>query len=296
MSSRVITPFCDAPDDDTINEVHKLYPVDLDAVDENLKSNADAQKRKQNKVKFGKFEHDSDRTRMRNESVSSISSLDMSNDNSHEITLSLSEIKLNGKEVANHDKWIKVSTTQQKQQKVVQARLKAISIAKDILNEPQTESFVKLTKNSPVTISSPTDKNTPTTRLSVSPKESPSFEGNKSQGNITFNWAGPKMSQKQRKKLAMQGESSHTVEESFVKATSESPVLTAPRNPWKIAESPITNSSPKAAKSLEFNQILADQKKQKDNYSRIITKPLNLTQVFGNFNTNYIIIISCTLL
>ncbi|CAG9795587.1 unnamed protein product [Diatraea saccharalis] len=284
MSSRVITPFYCAPSDEVIEECAMNYPINLDHTDEDMKKDdtLDAIKRKGKHSK--KIEYtESEKARMRYESVSSVTSLDLSNETSGDITLSLSNISKSSEKGARdkQEKWIEVPSAVQKQQKIIQARLKAVSNAKDILNEPQTEQLTRLTKNSSFRSIVRSQENTPTTsRVSVSPKESLLTELSRSpQGNLVISHVGPKLSQKQRKKMAMLGESSsHNLTDSFVnKLIIESPPE-KPKNPWKVCEPPVASSSPKA-KTIEFNKILTDQKKQKEDHSRIMTKPLALTQL-----------------
>ncbi|KPJ10508.1 Inhibitor of Bruton tyrosine kinase [Papilio machaon] len=288
MSSRVITPFFNSPNDDVIDEFAKNSPVDLSVIDEDLKKDdsiLEVNKRKTKQSKKVEYT-ESEKARMRYESVSSVTSLDLSYDTSGDVTLSLNSIAKENeiKKIEKKDKWIEVPSAQQKQQKVIQARLKAITTAKEILNETPTESFIKLTKsNSSNAMNSSKDNHGPgTSRMSESPKESSFSESNWGpQCNLVVNHIGPKLSQKQRKKLAMQGNDVSTPQnlDSYLsnKLNLGSPP-DKPRNPWKICEAPIASSSPKA-KAIEFNQILADQKKQKDDFSRIMTKPLALTQL-----------------
>ncbi|KAJ0174013.1 hypothetical protein K1T71_010159 [Dendrolimus kikuchii] len=274
MSSRIITPFYNAPTDDIIDESAKNYPVDLQYTEDDLKredSITEVKKKSKKKIEYT----ESEKERMRYESVSSVTSLDLSNEISGDITLSLTNISKENKNQENPDQWIKVPSSQQKQTKVVQARLKAISTAKEILNESPTESFTRLTKSnsSSAITASPT-------RISVSPKDSPSADLAKSpQGNIFISHVGPKLSQKQRKKLAMQGNESPQSLDSYLddKLNLGSP-SEKPKNPWKIVETPIASSSLNS-KTIEFNKILTDQKKQKEDFSRIMTKPLMLTQL-----------------
>lgn len=283
MSSRIITPFYNAPTDELIVELSKNYPVDLGVTDEDFKKDESieiSKKKRQKKIEYT----ESEKARMRYESVSSVNSLDLSNDTSGDITLSLSKISKETEKDAKEKqgKWIEVPSALQKQQKVVQARLKAISSAKDILNETPIESFMKLTKNNST---STIYDNATTSRMSVSPKGSPISDMPKSpQGNLVISHVGPKLSQKQRKKLAMQEDTTPQSLDNYManKLNIESPPEKV-KNPWKICEVPVASSSPKAAKAMQFNQILADQKKQKDDFSRIMTKPLHLTQVHISF-------------
>ncbi|XP_053614873.1 inhibitor of Bruton tyrosine kinase [Plodia interpunctella] len=286
MSSRVITPFYNAPSDDVIDDCAANFPVHLELTDEDVKNDSmiDNKDISKKKSKAKKIEYtESEKARMRYESVSSVTSLDLSNEVSGDITLSLSNISKESEKGAREkqEKWIEVSSSQQKQQKVVQARLKAISNARDILNETPTESFTKLTKNNSSS-SIIQSENVPTTsRISVSPKDSSIAEmaksPNMSQGFV-INHIGPKLSQKQRKKMALQGHDTPQRLDGYLnKLNIESPPE-KPRNPWKVVETPAASSSPKA-KAVEFNQILTDQKKQRDDYSRIMTKPLGLTQL-----------------
>lgn len=274
MSSRIITPFYNAPDDDVVNELHKLYAVNLDSIDDEFKADPVTPESTKKKNKPKKLDYtENEKARMRYESVSSVNSIDMSNDSAGDITLSLSKLSTEPEKVEK-DKWIKVPTAQQKQQKLVQARLKAINSAKDIQQQPQVESFVKLSKNNSIS-----DVDTTTAWMSVSPKETPLFDFTRSvQGSLIIN-QGPKLSQKQRKKLAQQNYASAQSLENNMSNNDivESPPT--PKNPWKLVEVPVASSSHVRPKILEFNQILADQKKQKDDSSRIMTKPLNLTQV-----------------
>lgn len=281
MSSRIITPFYNAPTDELIEELSKNYPVDLGVTDEDFKKDESievSKKKRQKKIEYT----ESEKARMRYESVSSVNSLDLSNDTSGDITLSLRKIsKETEKETKEKQgKWIEVPSALQKQQKVVQARLKAINSAKDILNETPTESFVKLSKNNST---STIYDNATTSRMSGSPKNCDLTTGDlpkSPQGNFLISHVGPKLSQKQRKKLAMQGDATPQSLDNYManKLNIESPPEKV-RNPWKICEVPMASSSPKAAKAMQFNEILADQKKQKDDFSRIMTKPLYLTQV-----------------
>lgn len=283
MSSRIITPFYNAPADEVIGEFSKNYALDLEITDEDFKKDESIEigrKKRPKKIEYT----ESEKARMRYESVSSVNSLDLSNDTSGDITLSLSKIiKETEKEAKEKQgKWIEVPSAQQKQQKVVQARLKAISSAKDILNETPTETFMKLTKNNSANY---IYDNASTSRMSVSPKDSPIGEMPRSpQGNLVISHVGPKLSQKQRKKLALQGDATPQSLDNYManKLNIGSPPEKI-RNPWKICEAPIASSSPKAEKTMQFNQILADQKKQKDDFSRIMTKPLHLTQVSISF-------------
>ncbi|XP_060805513.1 inhibitor of Bruton tyrosine kinase [Amyelois transitella] len=281
MSSRVITPFFNAPTDEVIDECAANFPIHLELTDEDIK-NDDTDIKEKKKSKSKKIEYtDSEKARMRYESVSSVTSLDMSNDVSGDITLSLSNISREEKGAREkQEKWIEVPSSQQKQQKVVQARLKAISNAREILNETPVESFTKLTKNN--SFNNQSTENVPTTsRMSMSPKDSSISEmmrsPNVTQGNLVISHIGPKMSQKQRKKLAMQEHVPQNLGDYFDKLNMGSPPE-KPKNPWKVVEAPVASSSPKA-KAMEFNQILTDQKKQREDFSRIMTKPLALTQL-----------------
>ncbi|CAH0713197.1 unnamed protein product, partial [Brenthis ino] len=279
MSSRVVTPFFNSPTDETIDQCVKNLPIDLEVIDEDVKRDDSiteiSKKKKQKKIEYT----ESEKARMRYESVSSVTSLDLSNDTSGDVTLSLTAIPKSGeKNTRETEKWTEVPTSQQKQQKVVQARLKAISIAKDILNEPPTNSFTKLTKNNSFNTNNQ-EPTIPTTsrQMSVSPKESEFCWG---QSNLVISHVGPKLSQKQRKKLASESEKSPQTLDSYLsnKLNIGSPP-DKPKNPWKICEAPIAQSSPNKQNAMEFNKILADQKKQKDDSSRIMTKSLTLTQL-----------------
>ncbi|KAL0820240.1 hypothetical protein ABMA28_006160 [Loxostege sticticalis] len=290
MSSRVITPFFNAPSDEIIEEFSINYPVNLDYTDEEMKKDEsliEVSKKKSKQSK--KIEYtESEKARMRYESVSSVTSLDLSNEVSGDITLSLRKISKDTEKGARdkQEKWIEVPSSQQKQQKVVQARLKAVSVARDILNEQPVEQFTKLTKNnsfSAIARTNSQDNNAPTTsRMSVSPKDSPIAEMARSpQGNLVISHVGPKLSQKQRKKLAIQGNdcTMQNLGDYLANKLNVDTTPEKPKNPWKICEPPVASSSPNKPKTIEFNQILTDQKKQKEDFSRIMTKPLTLTQL-----------------
>lgn len=283
MSSRVITPFYNAPDDEVIEEFAKTHPVNLELTDEDLKKDDSIIEIVSKKKRGKKIEYtDSEKERMRYESVSSVTSLDLSYDTSGDITLSLSKIPKESEKVTKEkkEKWTEVPSSQQKQLKVVQARLKAINIAKDLLNEAPAESFTKLTKSSSSSAMTIQDKLPTSSRMSVSPKDSPISEPawSPKQGNVVISHVGPKLSQKQRKKLALQGnDAPQSIDDYFTKINVGSPPE-KPKNPWKICELPVASSSPKS-KSIEFNKILTDQRKQKEDHSRIMTKPLLLTQL-----------------
>ncbi|XP_059059647.1 inhibitor of Bruton tyrosine kinase [Achroia grisella] len=285
MASRVITPFFNAPSDEIIDDCEVNFPIDLEVTDDDLKRDDSIVEVSKKKRQSKKIEYtDSEKARMRYESVSSVTSLDLSNEISGDITLSLSNISKETEKGARDkkEKWIEVPSSQQKQQKVIQARLKAINSARDILNETPTESFTKLTKtNSSNSININNIQDVPTSsRISVSPKDSPLTELSRSpQGNLVISHVGPKMSQKQRKKLAIQGivQSPQNLDDYVNKLNISSPPE-KPKNPWKICELPVASSSPNK-KTIEFNQILTDQKKQREDFSRIMTKPLTLTQL-----------------
>lgn len=288
MSSRVITPFYNAPNDEVVEEYDSLYPVDLDTIDDEVKrddSLIDVPKKKGRQKKLDYT--DSEKQRMRYESVSSVTSLDLSKEITDDITLSMSKIKDEKGSKDKQEKWIEVPSSQ-KQQKVVQARLKAISSAKDILNETPVESFTKLTKNSSaINIPSPTSPGL--SRMSVSPKDSPTSHNfpdlpKSPQGNFVINHVGPKLSQKQRKKLALEGnEQSPQNLTGYLSKVNGGSLPEKPRNPWKVCEVPVASSSPKS-KAMQFDQILTDQRKQKEDHSRIMTKPLALTQVINSLS------------
>lgn len=288
MSSRVITPFYNAPGDDVINNFAKSCPVDLGVTDEEFKRDDSADvtvSKKKSSRSSKKIEYtESEKARMRYESVSTVASLDLSAESEGDITLSLSKISPESKTSSKdkQQKWIEVPTAQQKQVKSVQARLKAITNARDLLSQESIhDSFVTLDRNASFTeISSP--ELASSSRMSVSPKDSPFADLARSpQGSLFISHVGSKLSQKQRKKLALQGSGSPPSPQSLNDFFSAKPSAvnspTTPKNPWKIVEAPVA-SSPRA-KALEFNQILADQKKQKGDSSRIMTKLLTMTQV-----------------
>lgn len=293
MSSRVITPFFNAPSDEVVEELASTYPVDLEYTDEDVRNDSVIEITKKKPKSSKKIEYtESEKARMRYESVSSVTSLDLSNEVSEDITLSLSNISKQSEKGARdkQEKWIAVpSAQQQKHLKAVQSRLKAVSNARDILNEPPVEQFTKLVKTNSLAIarSNSQENNVPTSsRMSVSPKDSPIAEMARSpQGSLIISHVASKLSQKQRKKLALQGNepinmqnlSDFLSNKLNVETTPEKPEK--PKNPWKICEPPVASSSPRVPKTIEFNQILTDQKKQKEDFSRIMTKPLALTQV-----------------
>lgn len=278
MSSRIITPFFNAPSDEIIEEFAKTYPVNLAITDEEYKKEDSIIEIPKKRSKQKKIEYtESEKERMRYESVSSVTSLDLSNEVSGDITLSLSKISKEAEKGSREkqEKWVEVPSSQQKQQKVVQARLKAISNARDIMNETPAESFTKLTKSSSPSAMTIQEKIPTSSQISVSPQDSMKSQ----QGNVIISHVGPKLSQKQRKKLALQGldSSSQNIVEHFNKIDIGSPPE-KPRNPWKICELPVASSSPNS-KAIEFDKILTAQKKQKEDHSRIMTKSLTLTQV-----------------
>ncbi|XP_023939294.2 inhibitor of Bruton tyrosine kinase [Bicyclus anynana] len=282
MSSRIITPFYNSPSDETIEECAKLVPLDLDVVDEDFKKDDSIVEVKKSK-KQKKIEYtENEKARMRYESVSSVTSLDLSNDTSGVVTLSLRSIsKDEEKNTRQTEKYTEVPTSQQKQPKIVQ-RLRGISLAQEIVtNETAVNSFTKLTKNN--SFGANQESSTPSTsRMSVSPKDTPPgpfSENGRGQGNLIINHVGPKLSQKQRKKLALENEQSPQTVDNFINKMTIGSPPDKPKNPWKICEAPVASSSPNKANSMEFNKILQDQKKQKDDSSRIMTKPLALTQL-----------------
>lgn len=272
MSSRIITPFFNAPSDDIIAEIDANYPVDLQNTEEDLKrddSITEIKKKGKKVIEYTKNEKE----RKRYESVSTVTSLDLPSGLSGNKTLPAKNIpKKNSQEQPN--KWIKVPSAQDKQTKVVQARLRAIGAAKEVLNETPNESFTKLTKSS-----SPSATTLNATNIPISSNDSSLTDTARSpKGSVIINHVGPKLSQKQRKKMAVMEMESP---KKFDGCLEHKPILESPsempKNPWKIVEAPSTSSS--NSKTMEFNNILTDQKKQKEDYSRIMTKSLTLTQL-----------------
>ncbi|KAL4702492.1 hypothetical protein ACJJTC_014635 [Scirpophaga incertulas] len=285
MSSRIITPFDNAPSDEIIEEFAMNYSINLDYTDEEVKkddSTVEVNKKKNKQLK--KLDYtENEKARMRYESVS-LTSHDLTNEIPGDITLSLSKISKEIEKNASNkkEKWIEVPKAQDKLQKV-NHRHKPIMV-RDVLNDSQTEQFTKLVSNnfldSPRS-SSVENSFASTSRMSVSPKESSFPELVRSpQSNFFISHVGPKLSQKQRKKMAEQGEASvQNLNDYMTNKINIGSPPEKPRNPWKICEPPAAASSPNKEISMEFDKILSAQKKQKEDHCRIMTKPLVLTQL-----------------
>lgn len=316
MCSRIITPFSEAPCDEDVILSANNFPVNLDetyeeeAFDEVKRDLAVVGSgKKKTKVRNISFT-ESEKARKRNESVSSVASLDL-NDRSEDVTLSLS--KISNPEDANvkSSGWVKVK----KPQKVVEARLKVINAAKEnsSILECYPESFTKLVKQdhyydaslsaSSPPAQSPISRNDSfgSPRTSSSPTSQWDFESNQSQEilsrspqttlNVTV---VNKLSQKQRKKLALEGRDCSLAEQldklnmkkplwggqtADVSSSAPEPVH---KNPWQKIEQPaasLTVAKPKKEDKITFSDIIQDERKQKVNFTKMMTKPLAMTQV-----------------
>lgn len=322
MCSRIITPFSEAPCDEDVILSANNFPVNLDetyeeeAFDEVKRDLAVAGSgKKKTKVRNISFT-ESEKARKRNESVSSVASLDLSNDRSEDVTLSLSKISNTEDANVKSSGWVKVK----KPQKVVEARFKVLNAAKEnsSILECYPESFTKLVKQdhfydaslpaSSPPAQSPISRNDSfgSPRTSSSPTSQWDFEYNQSQEilsrspqttlNVTI--VNTKLSQKQRKKLALDGRDCSLAEQldklnmkksqwggqtAGVSASVPEPVR---KNPWQKIEQPAANltvAKPKEDK-ITFSDIIQDERKQKENFAKMMTKPLAMTQVLKHID------------
>lgn len=284
MSSRIITPFSNAPDDETVNAAEKENRINLDNIDEDMKREEPIEVPRKKNKSTKKIEYtENEKARMRYESVSSVNALDLSTETgSGDITLSLRNLQLEGREqspIEKKEQWIKAPSNSEKQQKIVQARLKAIIAAKILTEEKHVESFTKLTKHasSPPPQSVLFESSSPKAINSVLPQEGYFDSPRSPQGSIYISHVGAKLSQKQRKKLALESKSGW--DDVLEKPVANEPSTSAPKNPWKVVEPPAQIVTLRKRTDPDFNEILADQRKQKDNFSKMMTKSLVMTQL-----------------
>ncbi|KAJ9579143.1 hypothetical protein L9F63_024751 [Diploptera punctata] len=370
MRYRIVTPYSYAPSQqlmEAVNDAHPILPWDTDddtrIIDEDfalLKKNLKTTKKKPRARKSSTGENGANSktlqstSRARNESVGSNISwgddivedhqdLDMdeliekpANQSEEDITLMLSENPTSPKEELS---WVKIVNNNDKQQRIVQARLKAVSLAREIPIKPTPESFTKLVPLSRQQQGRSVD-DTPPNSLPLTSDfpelqgTSPPFHNDHSKmpaHKHSENKKITKLSQKQRKKLLAEQQVGSPPEQSSYKPAQpawgnmtrteaaaqqhsfslldimkqemqqmkgpqsppstlikgpQSPpshLSTSPGfNPWqKVAEN--DNKSRKEATGdslvVSFSDIVADEKKQRENWSRMRAKPLQLTQL-----------------
>lgn len=306
MCKRIITPFSESASDEIIISIAEQFPTKIDDFDEDEISE-DMQKcnltnTSKKKLRLRKTsQSENEKVRRRNESINSVSSLDLSNDKNEDVQLCLTEISNNNKWENKIDEWTKVLNNNQKQQKIVQARLKAVTAAKEDANllESQSENFIKLSRNDSFSpsdnrlyspIQSPTqkkyfDSSNKASSPTINEDDNFSEISRSPQTTLNITIVNTKLSQKQRKRLALESKDNSVLAEELNKLNNKNPyapqtsqVDIAPqKNPWQKIPTPLVEM-PNNSK-VNFNEILEDQKKQKENLSKMMTKSLALTQV-----------------
>ncbi|XP_077287148.1 inhibitor of Bruton tyrosine kinase [Arctopsyche grandis] len=307
MSKRIITPFSESVSDEVVASITESFPTiieedcDDDELDEMQKCTLINSGKKKSRTR--KTSHCEDKIRKRNESSSSINSLDLSTERNEDVQLCLTEIS-NAANDSTGNGWTKVVNPNQKQQKIIQARLKAVTSAKEDVSllESHGESFTKLVKKdsfindstqySP--IQSPTQRthiNSPhNTSSPILQSDDASFEtlSRSPQTTLNITVVNTKLSQKQRKKLALEYKDNSLLAEqldrvngkkSWMNTVSDpEPSPTQPqKNPWQKIQTTRVET-PNNSKAT-FSDILEDQRKQKENLSKMMTKSLALTQL-----------------
>lgn len=308
MSKRIITPFSEAVSDEVVESITESFPTNIeedcddDELDEMQKCTLINSGKKKSRIR--KTSHSDDKIRKRNESLSSINSLDLSNERNEDVQLCLTEISNTANE-STATGWTKVV---QKQQKILQARLKAVTSAKEDISlvESHGESFTKLVKKdsfindstsfSP--IQSPTQKTHMGSPQNIS---SPILQSDdvyletmsrSPQTTLNITVVNTKLSQKQRKKLALGYKDNSLLAEQLDKVNGKKswtntiadpePSPTQPqKNPWQKIQT--TRAETPNNSKATFSDILEDQRKQKENLSKMMTKSLALTQVCLKF-------------
>lgn len=274
LSKRVITPFSDAPSDEIVKSVTDLCPVILKSDESDEENDVQGQKGSSEKKK---------KSRVRKNSENKNKFKDNENVVGNEQMVVVKEENV-FKSAVKDEKWITILSERVTHEKIVKARLKAVAAAKEESNIISPETYTKLTKTPPKRINSKiaSPVQSPSSKYSsVSPKFYPSISPGSSP--LTYDIPiikAPKISQKQRKKLAMD---CNATAEALERASLKSNVVPnldspgpSPKNPWKIIEMPAP-----VVKNLEKNvaDIIADEKKKKGNWTKMKTKPLIYTQV-----------------
>lgn len=320
MSSRVVTPYSNAPSDDVINDIYEKFYVDVDDLSENNKK-----KQTFRRKTLPRRISDSEKERIRNEStsenfvfgspkaangilhkISNVSDDSIHNNTNFEKDQSSANVTTSG----NNE----VRVTEEKcttEMTIVQSRLKAIALSKNVIVDECFEQIIKQSKDN-------NDKHFPVLgKKSIQKHESPIIK------NLFDNIDTPKkspfikISQKQRKKQFAQSIADEldkvniksetyvpasvwdirtTNNDSFadiLKSEQRSPpkhdiALDLPRNNNILTQLNSVNNispigSPKNTHSndtnVTFSDILADERQQRENYSKMISKPLILTQI-----------------
>lgn len=253
LSKRVITPYSDAPSDEEVKLVHENHPVKLEVVEMEkktpLKINSN---RRKGSRKSGSYSTEF-----------------------NPLSTSVTEdmcVKEEVKDKPVIEKWDKVILDKKKQQRIVQARLKTIAMVKE---EIETNYVSKLTKSE------------------STPRTVP-IPGSSGQEHVSYEiqipiQITPKLSQKQRKKIATQLSTSNATQtldnikkkswDSIALSKNQnsfSDIMNSPKSPWEKIESP-TVLSPESEQN--FVDIVTDERKQKENYSKMRSRPLIYTQV-----------------
>ncbi|XP_069705770.1 inhibitor of Bruton tyrosine kinase [Periplaneta americana] len=345
-----------------VNDAHPILPWDEDDANINdedyglLKKVIKTVKKKSRIRKSSNGEGGGNRTtgsRARNESVGSNNSWgDETNEDHHDldlddlieknnrteptnesqnITLSLSNLLLStspeqtlpSTPPKSDSPWVTILNNYDKHQRIVQARLKVATAARDTPIQPTPESFTRLVPlsrqqqgRSQVEASSPINVAAEFPELQRSSPPTHHDHSKASSYKHSENKKITKLSQKQRKKLAAEqmvgsppehtatvpahsppawGSSSASGSFSLLdimkqemqltkvpqNVQQQSQLSTSPGpgpNPWlRGGESPhqLSNNS----SSVNFSDIVADEKKQKENWTRMRAKPLQLTQL-----------------
>lgn len=290
LSKRVITPFSDAPSDEIVKSVSDLNPIVFKSDESD--NEGDVKIQKTNTKKKIRIRKNSENSRNRTKEDSSLLlTLDETVHEKSDVT----KEQVVEKNVVQDEKWVKILTEKEKHQKIVKARLKAVATVKEEMNKSVLpDNYTKLTKTpiknskeiiSPIQspIGSPKFYS-PLQSPNSSYTDSPTF---KSPGSYDIPiLKAQKMSQKQRKKLALDAS---TVAEQLDnvnrkpispseanKQNDGAAVNLSPKNPWKKIQEPV--SIPEQEEK-NFADIVADEKKQRENWTKMRAKPLVYTQV-----------------
>lgn len=311
LSKRVITPYSDAPSDEIVRSISETYPVKIEDSDQEGVEKRTPKLSSKRKLRTRKGSESA-----RNKTQSECN-FDSSFEQSTSVSETCEE-ESDKKEVKTDEKWVKILTEKEKHQKIVQARLKAIATAKEEMEtEKINENLTKListpkiipkNESSRMSLSSPCS--------SPISKAAPSMIFN---ANAHFNseiaksppayeipiQKAHKLSQKQRKKLAAEtstlslaqqldrvnkkpswnslvsskdNNSFADIMKSDGRNGKEYPELSnSPRSPWQKVEVPAPVESPE--NKTNFMDIVADEKKQKENWTKMRARPLIFTQV-----------------
>lgn len=246
MNQRVITPYSTAVNDETVVEISRLHPVDFDKENKSSAKSINKRKSRMHKNAIKTRETDSNCAAAAQETL---------------------QFEL-------EDAEIKRDEIPYRESPGTSTRIHAINSAmKQIQIEPVVSDFTKLSSSNdfPELGSPPYTSREKATRP----------ERTEVKNKVT------KLSQKQRKRLSSESSAKETIAVVLPGKTVFLVVsvvqvfdvtLESPKNPWKLCAE-VTSPIGSPEWGTDMNDIIIAEKKQKENFSKMISKPLMYTQV-----------------